>query len=68
MTANDARYSLKDWAIGIAAFMLFGAVMIPLVFVALKATAPYGWNHILLPVGTIALASLSWTLRRRATR
>lgn len=66
MTANQARHSLKEWALGITAFMLFGAVVVPLVVMILRATAPYGWNHIALPATVAGLVMLSWALRHRS--
>jgi hypothetical protein len=66
MTANQVRHGFKDWALGITAFMLFGAVVVLLASIALRATAPYGWNHIALPATVAGLAMLSWALRRRA--
>ena len=65
MTANQARHSLKDWALGITAFMLFGVVVLSFAFIILRATAPYGWNHIALPITIAGLAMSSWALRRR---
>jgi hypothetical protein len=68
MTANHVRYSLKDWAIGITAFMLFGVVVLPIAFVILRATAPYGWNHIAMPASVAGLMMLAWAIRRRDSR
>src|SRR5688572_9473184 len=45
--------------------MLFGMIVVPIGFRILKATAPYGWNHILLPIAIIITSLLSPASRRQ---
>jgi hypothetical protein len=68
MTANEPRHTVKDWAIGFLVFSLFVVIVTPIGFGILRTTAPYGWNHILLPAFTICLMLMAWALKRRARR
>jgi hypothetical protein len=65
MTANAARHNARDWVLGLLAFTLFAVIAIPVMVGILRATAPYGWNHILLPVALIVCSVLSFLSNRR---
>ncbi len=65
MTANHARHTAKDWVLGLLAFTLFAMIAIPIMIGILRTTAPFGWNHVLLPVAIIVCSILSFISSRR---
>ena len=65
MTANPARHTAKDWALGLLAFTLFVVIALPVMVGILRTTAPYGWNQMLFPVALVICSILSVLSSRR---
>ena len=61
MTAAGTRYTVKDWGLGLLAFVVVGVLGVLVLSSVLRATAPYGWNRTILMV--IAIGSLVMSFR-----
>ena len=67
MTGNPASYTAKDCVLGLVAMMLVFAIIIPVTLGILRATAPYGWNHVVMPAAMVVCSLLSLASSRRSS-